>query len=318
MSKSHLSYVLPANAVVLPLDQAMAACDPKASYHPFVWVEGEVSDVNRAKSGHTYFLLSQGTTQIPAVLWERVARGITVRLQDGLAVAIYGWVQPHPQRAHLELDVRDIVIRSPLGPRGLAVQDLQSRLLAEGVLDRSRKRPLPEQPSCIGIVTSPAGDVIHDIERILQRRAPGIRTKLAPARVSGEGAAGEIAAALGTLSRSGEVNVIILARGGGSASDLAAFNSEVVARAIADSQVPVISAIGHEPDVTIADLVADVRCATPSEAAELAAPDMRAESRPSKSAHGGGSTELQLQLGAASVTIRLPASAAETLRVEQS
>lgn len=264
------SLSLPADAVIVPLSDAIAQCDPRETYHPWVWVEGEVSDVNRARSGHTYFVLGDHSAQIPCVLWERVARGIATPLMEGSLVAVNGWVQPRPGQSHMELDVRSVVLRARQGPRELAKAELRAKLDGEGLLHLERKRPLPKQPRCIGIVTSPAGDVLHDIARVLQQHAPKVRTELSPARVTGEGAATEIVAALRTLSDSGRADVVILARGGGSSSDLAPFETEGVARAIAECRVPVISAVGHEPDTTIADLVADVRCATPSEAAAIA------------------------------------------------
>lgn len=302
------SLSLPAGAVAIPLARAIADFDPQVSHPPYVWVQGEISDLRRAASGHQYFTLSEGATEIPCVLWEKVARGIAIRVEDSLAVAVHGWIQTHPQRGHLELDVRDLIVQGPQGPRQTAVDELKAKLAAEGLLDPARKRGLPVRPRCIGVVTSPTGNVIHDITRILQRRAPGVQTQLAPTRVSGDGAAAEIAAAVRSLSASGTASPIILARGGGSRSDLAPFNSEAVARAIAECAVPVISAIGHEPDVTIADLVADVRCATPSEAAELAVPDLAAAGVAMEVAAGHGMAELRLQIGNTSVLVRLPVS----------
>jgi exodeoxyribonuclease VII large subunit len=289
----------------------MRAFDPKATYHPYVWVTGEITDVSRARSGHIYFSLVDRGTQIPAVLWERVARGIPVHVQNGLSVAAYGWVQKHPERSHLEFDVRDLVVHRLRGPRQDALRDLQERLRREGLMDPARKRPLPHAPKSIGIVTSPTSDVLHDIQRILQRRAPDVRTELSPARVSGGAATEEIAGAIQSLSESGSVDLVILARGGGSAVDLAPFDSEIVARAITSCRVPVISAIGHETDVTIADMVADLRCATPSEAAEMAVPERttRAAANDLEISSAGRATELRLQLGAVSVVVHLPISA---------
>lgn len=295
---------LAADTPVLSITEALRHYDPRTPRHPLIWVEGEISDLSRAHSGHCYFTLSDRTDQVACVLWQGVARSLPVRVEDGLLVAAHCWVQASPKGGHLELDIRNVVIRSTHGPRRAAIQELQAKLRAEGLLDPSRKRALPQQPTSVGVVTSPAGDVIHDITRIIQRRAPGVRVQLAPAKVSGEGAAAEIAAAIRSLGASGTASPILVARGGGSACDLDAFNSELVARAIAESPVPVVSAIGHEPDETIADLVADVRCATPSEAAELAVPET-AHSVPPVD----GMSEIRLQFGDASVIVRLPTTA---------
>ena len=289
---------------VLSIAEAIRQYDPRTPRHPLIWVEGEISDVSRANSGHCYFTLADRNDQIACVLWQGVARSLPVRIQDGLLVAVHCWVQTSPKGGNLELDIRNVVIRSAHGPRRVALQELQAKLQGEGLLDSSRKRALPQRPAAVGVVTSPAGDVIHDITRIIQRRAPGTCIQLAPAKVSGEGAAAEIAAAIRSLGSSGTVSLIIVARGGGSACDLEPFNHEAVARAIAECPVPIISAIGHEPDVTIADLVADVRCATPSEAAELGVPESLQSTLPID-----GMSEIRLQLGSASVVMRLPTTA---------
>lgn len=291
------------DVTVLSIAQAIQQYDPRTPRHPLIWVEGEISDLSRANSGHSYFTLSDGRDQIACALWKGVARSLPVRVQDGLLVAVHCWVQTSPKGGNLELDIRNVVVQSANGPRRVALNELEAKLHAEGLLDPSRKRALPPQPTSIGVVTSPAGNVIHDITRIIQRRAPGVQIQLAPARVSGEGAAAEIAEAIRSLGRSGGANPIIVARGGGSACDLDAFNAEVVARAITESPVPIISAIGHEPDITIADLVADVRCATPSEAAEIAVPELSRHVAPIEH------LEIQLRLGDASVVVRLPATA---------
>lgn len=295
---------------VLSLREAIARMDPRARYHPWIWVEGEVGDVSHAQSGHKYFTLSDGDARISCVIWERVARGIPTPIRNGSLVWVNGWVQPHPGSGHPELDVRSIVLQSPRSPRQEALQKVEDRLRSDGLFDPERKRTLPPSPSCIGIVTSPAGDVLHDITRVLQRRAPGTLMQLVPTRVSGAGASAEIASAIRSLGSTETADLIIVARGGGSAADLHAFNAEEVARAIAASPVPVISAVGHEPDVTLADLVADVRCATPSEAAEIAVPET-AGARVSLHAATETVTELRLEIADATVVVRLPSERPE-------
>ena len=293
----------------IPLRDAIARMDSKATYHPRLWVGGEISDVSRARSGHHYFTLSDGGMQIPCVLWKHVARGIPLPPRDGLLVWINGWVQPHPERGYPELDVREIVLRSAQGPQRRATDELQTALAAEGLLDPARKRPLPDRIHSVAVVTSPAGDVVHDIRRILQQRAPHVDVELVPTRVSGEGAAREIAEAIRTVDRVGTASVILVARGGGSAADLRAFNEEVVARAVAESHLPVVTAIGHEPNLTLADRVADLSCATPSEAAARVAEralDPRAERASAEAgAAVGHATEFTIHVGGSRVSVRV-------------
>jgi exodeoxyribonuclease VII large subunit len=235
---------------------------------PPLWVEGEISNLRRYPSGHTYFTLKDDAAQIAAVLFRGSAAWIRFRPEDGLKVVVRGRVGLYEARGSYQIVV-DMMEPAGLGARQLALEQLKARLQGEGLLDPARKRPLPALPRRIGIVTSPRGAALHDILRVLERRFAGLGVVIAPARVQGEAAAEEVAAALRELNRLGGLDVIIVARGGGSVEDLWAFNEEIVARAIAGSRVPVISAVGHEVDVTLSDLVADLRAPTPSAAAEM-------------------------------------------------
>jgi exodeoxyribonuclease VII large subunit len=235
---------------------------------PAVWVEGEISNLRRYPSGHTYFTLKDETAQVSAVLFRGHAAALRFRPEDGLKVLVHGRVGLYEARGSYQVVVERME-PAGLGALQLALEQLKARLLAEGLLDPARKRPLPLLPRRIGIVTSPAGAALRDILRVLERRFAQVGVVIGPARVQGEGAAEEIARALAALDRLGGLDVIIVARGGGSIEDLWAFNEEIVARAIAASRTPVISAVGHEIDVTLADLVADLRAPTPSAAAEM-------------------------------------------------
>ncbi len=233
-----------------------------------VWVEGEISNCRPAASGHVYFTLKDADAQLPVVLFRRQAQLLRFRLEDGLHVIVRGRVSVYEQRGQLQM-VAETMEPVGAGSLQLAFEQLKERLKAEGLFDAERKRPLPAFPRTVGIVTSPTGAVIRDFLNIVSRRHSGLNVLLCPAAVQGEAAAGEVESALACLNASGLVDVIVLARGGGSLEDLAAFNSERVARAIAASRLPVVSAIGHETDFTIADFAADLRAPTPSAAAEL-------------------------------------------------
>lgn len=233
-----------------------------------VWVEGEISNFRPAPSGHVYFTLKDPDAQLPVVLFRRQAQLLRFRPEDGLHVLVRGRVSVYDQRGQLQL-VAETMEPVGAGSLQLAFEQLKERLKAEGLFEADRKRPLPAFPRTIGIVTSPTGAVIRDFLNIVGRRHSGLNVLLCPASVQGDAAAGEVIAALECLNQSGMVDVIVLARGGGSLEDLAAFNSERLARAIAASWLPVVSAIGHETDFTIADFVADLRAPTPSAAAEL-------------------------------------------------
>jgi exodeoxyribonuclease VII large subunit len=233
-----------------------------------VWVEGEISNYRPAPSGHVYFTLKDADAQLPVVLFRRQAMLLRFRPEDGLRVLVRGRVSVYEQRGQMQL-VAETMEPVGAGSLQLAFEQLKERLKAEGLFDADRKRPLPAFPRTVGIVTSPTGAVIRDFLNIVNRRHSGLSVLLYPVSVQGDQAPAEIEAALAELNASGLVDAIVLARGGGSLEDLAAFNSERVARAIASSRLPVVSAIGHETDFTIADFVADLRAPTPSAAAEL-------------------------------------------------
>jgi exodeoxyribonuclease VII large subunit len=237
-----------------------------------VWVVGEVSNLRAPASGHVYFSLVDERGQLRAALFRGVAQRLGFDLEDGMEVLAYGDLTVYEPRGDLQIIVRQLEPRG-LGALQLAFEQLRRRLEAEGLFDAGRKRALPYLPTRIGVVTSGTGAALRDVIQVTGRRLPSVPLLLAPARVQGAGAEQEIAAALDSLSQREDVSVILLVRGGGSLEDLQPFNTECVARAIARSRVPVISGVGHEVDVTIADLVADVRAPTPSAAAELALPD---------------------------------------------
>ena len=233
-----------------------------------IWVEGEISNYRPAPSGHVYFTLKDADAQLPIVLFRRQAILLRFRPEDGLHVLVRGRVSVYEQRGQMQL-VAETMEPVGAGSLQLAFEQLKERLKAEGLFQSDRKKPLPMFPRTVGIVTSPTGAVIRDFLNIVNRRHSGLNVLLFPVSVQGESAPGEIEAALAELNATNLVDLIVLARGGGSLEDLAAFNSEQVARAIASSRLPVVSAVGHETDFTIADFVADLRAPTPSAAAEL-------------------------------------------------
>ena len=233
-----------------------------------IWVSGEISGTKTASSGHCYFSLKDDGAQVRCVCFRGTARYLKFKPQDGIAVLARGRLDVYESRGEYQLLVEALEPQG-YGALQLAFEQLKKKLAAEGLFDAARKRALPKYPARIGIVSSPAGAVIQDILQILSRRFPGIHIRLYPALVQGEGAAAAISRGIGYFSRSGWPQVVIVARGGGSLEDLWAFNEESVARAIAACSVPVISAIGHETDFTIADFVADLRAPTPSAAAEI-------------------------------------------------
>ena len=242
---------------------------------PIVLVEGELSNVKGAASGHWYFNLKDAGAQVRCVMFRSAASSLRFTLEDGLAVVVRGRISVYEQRGEYQIQVL-LVEPQGTGALQLAFEQLKRKLEAEGLFDPARKRPLPYLPRRIGIVTSPRGAAIRDMLHVLERRFPGLPVLLYPAVVQGAQAAEEIAEGIATLNRlatAQKIDVIIVGRGGGSVEDLWAFNEEPVARAIAASSVPVISAVGHETDFTIADFVADVRAPTPSAAAEIVAPN---------------------------------------------
>jgi exodeoxyribonuclease VII large subunit len=234
-----------------------------------VWVEGEISNCRVAPSGHIYFTLKDGEAQLGVVLFRRQAMLLRFKPADGLAVLVRGRVSVYESRGQLQ------VIGETMEPRGagalqLAFEQLKARLLAEGLFDAARKRVLPAFPRCVGVITSPTGAVIRDIATVVRRRHARLNVLVYPATMQGANCASTVAAGVRWFNRNrGRVDVIVIARGGGSMEDLAGFNDEGLARVIAGSELPVVSAVGHETDFTIADFVADLRAATPSAAAEL-------------------------------------------------
>ena len=233
-----------------------------------VWVEGEVSNLRVPPSGHWYFTLKDESSQIQAVVFRSQARFIEFEPEDGLRIVVRGRLSVYEQRGQYQVIV-DFMEPRGVGALQLAFDQLKRRLEAEGLFDPGRKKPLPFLPKRIGIVTSPTGAVVRDMLTILERRFERLGVLLYPVRVQGEGAADEIAGGITYLDRQTDVDVIVVARGGGSMEDLWAFNDEAVARAIERAHKPVVSAVGHEVDFTISDFVADVRAPTPSVAAEL-------------------------------------------------
>jgi len=233
-----------------------------------LWVEGEVSNFRPAQSGHLYFTLKDSKAQAKCVCFRMQAMRLKFRPEDGLKIIVRGSISVYEPRGEYQIYVEHIE-PSGVGALQLAFEQLKKRLAAEGLFDEARKKPLPMLPRRIGVVTSPTGAAIRDVIRILRRRFPNLHLIVYPVRVQGEGAAEEIAAALNYFNRKQSVDVILLARGGGSMEDLWAFNEESVARAIALSTIPIVSGVGHETDFTIADFVADVRASTPSAAAEI-------------------------------------------------
>ena len=240
---------------------------------PPVWVEGEISSWTKAASGHAYFSLKDSNAQLPCVIWKQNAASLLFKPEEGMNVRVNGGISVYEKSGKYQL------IASQVQPAGVGdlyqqFEKLKTRLSAEGLFDEDKKTALPQIPFIIGVVTSPDGAVISDIINVLNRRAPYVTVKLEPTRVQGVGSAEEIATALKKMDSEGEVDLIIIGRGGGSIEDLWSFNEEVVARAIFDCNTPIISSVGHEIDYTIADFVADLRAPTPSAAAELAAPKM--------------------------------------------
>ncbi|MDJ0787895.1 MAG: exodeoxyribonuclease VII large subunit, partial [Myxococcota bacterium] len=237
-----------------------------------VFVAGEIQDLFRARSGHSYFTLADDRAKLRAVLFRGAAARLPFDPEEGLEVVVEAGVSIYAERGDLQLIVRSLEPRGR-GALQLAFEQLRARLSEEGLFDEARKRPFPELPRRVGVVTSPSGAAIRDIIQVSGRRFPGIPLLIAPTRVQGEGAEREVAAALAALADFDDVDVIVLARGGGSLEDLMAFNTEVVARAIRATRVPVVAGVGHETDVTIADLAADLRAPTPSAAVAAVMPD---------------------------------------------
>ncbi len=248
-------------------EQLKAAVEPRFKD---VWVQGELANLRTQASGHVYFTLKDDGATLPCAMWASQARRLRFDLEDGQAVVARGRVEIYPPHGKYQLIVSELEPRGA-GALALQLEQVKARLLADGLLDPGRKRPLPFLPRRVGVATSPTTAALRDFLRVLHGRYPNLPVLVAPCRVQGEGAAATVAAAVEALSRH-RVDVIVVTRGGGSQEDLWAFNDERLARAIAASPVPVVSAVGHETDVSVADLVADVRAATPTHAAQLVAP----------------------------------------------
>lgn len=245
---------------------------------PPLWVVGEITGFKRLSRGHCFFTLKDSRSQLRCVMWRDDALRLPAEPPEGLEVRAFGYLTVYEKGGDYQLVVRELEARGP-GLWRIAFERLRRRLADEGLFDPARKRPLPPFPRAVGVVTSTDGAALHDIVTVIRRRAPWVDVVVRATRVQGEGAAEEVATAIRALSGCGAVEVLLVGRGGGSAEDLWAFNDERVARALAESPVPTVSAVGHEVDVTIADLVADRRAPTPSAAAEWAVPDRLALAR---------------------------------------
>jgi len=243
-----------------------------------VWLTGELSNLAMPSSGHWYFSLKDLGAQVRCAMFKGNNRRVAFRPQDGMQVLVQARVSLYEPRGDYQLIIESM---QPAGDGVLALrfEELKRRLGAEGLFDEGRKRPLPREPRAVGLVTSATGAALHDMLTVLKRRAPDLPIFIYPTQVQGSAAIGQIVAAIALANRRAEVDVLIVGRGGGSLEDLWCFNEEVVARSIANSAIPVISAVGHEVDVTISDFAADLRAPTPSAAAELVAPDQSARAQ---------------------------------------
>ena len=243
-----------------------------------VSIQGELSNLARPASGHLYFTLKDDTAQVRCAMFRNRARGLRCRPENGLEVLATGLVSLYAARGDFQLIVDTLEVAGE-GLLALRFEQLKRKLDAEGLFDADSKRPLPEWPGAIGVISSPSGAAVQDIIKVLRRRCPAIPVIVYPTLVQGEGAAAAISNMIEIANARGECDVLILARGGGSLEDLWSFNEERVARAVFESELPIVSGVGHEVDVTIADLVADLRAPTPSAAAELVSPDIAAMAR---------------------------------------
>jgi exodeoxyribonuclease VII large subunit len=239
--------------------------------YPFVWISGEISNFRRPISGHVYFTLKDDASQIGAVMFRGQQNQLKFEPEDGMSVTGMGRISVYEPRGNYQI-ILEYMEPSGIGALQIAYEKLKARLAEEGYFDEAHKKPLPFLPQRISIITSPSGAVVHDILKVIHQRFENMAIEIIPVRVQGDGAVEEIVAGLELLNHRGHADLAILARGGGSIEDLQAFNSEPVAKGIFHSQIPVVSAIGHETDFTIADFVADLRAPTPSAAAEMAVP----------------------------------------------
>ena len=248
--------------------------DTLESAYPDVWVEGEISNLRVPSSGHCYFTLKDEGAQLRAVMFRMQARMLRFAPADGLKVICRGRINVYEQRGDYQL-IAEMLEPKGVGDLQLAFEQLKLKLAQEGLFDADRKRALPFLPARVAVITSPTGAAVRDIIRVLHRRFPNVAILVVPVKVQGDEAPAEIAEALAAVNRHALADVIIVGRGGGSFEDLWAFNTEIVARAIAVSAIPVVCAVGHETDVSIADFAADLRAATPSAAAELVVREKR-------------------------------------------
>jgi exodeoxyribonuclease VII large subunit len=239
---------------------------------PSVWVEGEISNYTLHSSGHRYFSMKDENAQIRCTLWKFRGTRLSFEPEDGMKVIAFGNISVYERNGQYQLDVIEL-IPAGWGKLEIAFQRLKEKLFQEGLFDEEHKKPIPEFPEVIGLVTSPTGAAIRDMIKIIHKRFPSVRIIVNPVRVQGEGAAEEIAQAIQEFNEFAKIDVMIVGRGGGSLEDLWAFNEERVARAIYDSRIPVISAVGHQIDFTISDFVADLRASTPSAAAQMVGKD---------------------------------------------
>jgi len=273
---------------------------------PFVWVRGEISRLVRHASGHWYFTLKDEAARIPVAMFSRANSQVPFDVEDGMELIVGGQATIYAAQGKFQI-IAEILEPEGWGALQLAYEQLKARLAEEGLFDTARKRPLPLLPRCVGVVTSSTGAAWRDMTRVWQKNEVPLRALLSPARVQGDGAAKEIVVAIERLNRHGEADVIIVGRGGGSREDLWAFNEETVARAIADSAIPVVSAVGHEIDQTIADLVADDSAATPTAAAELVAASRRTLIHRLDSMQRSANAALSQQLLRARARLQAPA-----------
>lgn len=263
----------PTTEEVLSVSQLSARLKGVMEEHfPSVWVAGEISNYSQPQSGHCYFTLKDDGAQLRAVMWRNTAARLKLALHDGIEVVCRGRLDLYPPRGSYQLVVDELQPKG-MGALELALRQRREKLAAEGLFDSARKRRLPPFPRRIGVVTSPTGAAIRDFLQVMHRRWRGVEVLVFPARVQGDGAAEEIVAGIRAANKvQPKIDVLVVTRGGGSLEDLWCFNEEAVVRAIGASKAPTISGIGHEIDVTLADLVADVRALTPSEAAERVVP----------------------------------------------
>ncbi|MGH7582805.1 MAG: exodeoxyribonuclease VII large subunit, partial [Gemmatimonadales bacterium] len=242
----------------------------------WIWVRGELTGVKRSPRGHLYFALRDATARVDCTIWQNVAAELRTPLEEGAEVFAFGRASVWEERTALRFNVTRVLPAAAIGAQTLAFERVKQALLAEGLLDPGRKRRLPEYAVRIAVITSISGAAVHDVITVAARRWPSVDVLVVNSAVQGDGASVQLVRALRIVCRLDGVDCCIIGRGGGGKDDLAAFNDEAVCRAIAACTVPVISAVGHEVDITLADLVADVRAATPSQAAEFALPDRHA------------------------------------------